>query len=696
MLSNIEEELEKLRAENFLFLKGEKIFLFSGEIHFWRIDPQYWEKCLCKLREAGLKIVSTYVSWCRHNISPIENDLIGKTDPQLNLRRFLQLCAKLEIWVHLKPGPWICAEELNGGYPEWLLQKKEILVRDNKESLVKGYNSPFSHYIPSYLHPEYLKYVKKWLTDVDVCIKDFCYPKGPIILIQLDNEPSMTFHDKAFESDYNSVNVKGFGVYQRWLKEKYSSIELLNLAHDTSYASFFDVKAPVALNIMRFCDLRKYTDWAEFKEWFIARHIKILREIHSQNGVKDVLFTVNFNEHHPMAVPNNWNKLEQAACGIGGYDYYNIPPFRYKNFIDFIKAINYSLATLKIPWSPEMMCGIWKFDGGEEICKDKDLLSAQMNSMYLLSIAYGLKGMNFYMFVNRENWEHAPVDEKGRPTKMYSILNRVMDFVRSVRDFPSLKKSQKIAVMYYRPYAWEAYIALDEKIKVNDLHLGRSYHLFKTLYTALVNLNYDPAIFDPFVNNEMDISKYKLIFVPSSSYMDENTQKLLKKYIESGGIVVFFPKLPTLDLDFRPCSYFSKYVKYTKLKIHRKLSVKEITVGKGKVLIMKKNYFYNNNIKRNKPSLDVLSSFLEYHGLRPEVETNNRYILTVVQKNKFEKILFVINMNSKFKEVKLKFQKPETGKLEEFFSQKTASYIKRGEATIDINGLEVEIFRILV
>jgi len=682
--------------KNSLLLKRKKTLLFSGEIHFWRIEPEYWERCLEQLKAMGIDIVSTYLSWRRHSISPNENDLTGKTDSRLNLPAFLNLCAEKGLWVNLKPGPWICAEEENGGYPDWLFQDKEICVKDKKGMLVQGYIPEFSSYIPSYLHPKYLRYVKKWLTDVDVCIKDFCYPKGPIILIQLDNEPSMTFHDKAFESDYNSVNIKGFGFYQRWLKEKYGSIELLNLAHDTSYASFFDVKAPVALNIMRFCDLRKYTDWAEFKEWCIARHIKILREIHFQNGVKNVLFTVNFNEHHPMAVPNNWNKLEQAACGIGGYDYYNIPPLRYKNFIDFIKAINYSLATLKIPWSPEMMCGIWKFDGGEEICKDEDLLSAQMKSMYLLSIAYGLKGMNFYMFVNRENWEHAPVDEKGRPTRMYSITSKVMDFVRLVRDFPSLKKSQKIAVMYYRPYAWEAYIALDEKIKVDDLHLGRSYYLFETLYTALVSLNCDPAIFDPFVNNEMDISKYKLIFVPSSSYMDENTQKLLKKYIESGGIVVFFPKLPTLDLDFRPCSYFSKYTKYVKPKIHQKLSAKEIAVGKGKILIMKKNHFCNNNIKKNKPSLDVLGSFLEYYGLRPEVETNNRYILTVVQKNKFEKILFVINMNSKFKEVKLKFQKSKTGKIEEFFSQKTASYIKRGEATIDINGLDVEIFRILV
>lgn len=681
--------------KNGLLLKGKKILLFSGEIHFWRIAPEYWEKCLERLKAIGIGVVSTYLSWRRHSISPEENDLTGKINPRLDLSTFLNLCTKIGLWVNLKPGPWICAEEENGGYPDWLVEDEEILVTDNKGQLVSGYNYPYNGYIPSYLHPKYLKYVKKWLTDVDECVRDFCYPKGPIIFIQLDNEPSMTFHDKMFESDYNPVNIRDFGMYQKWLERKYKSIRFLNIFHNASYDSFIDVEAPANLNINNLCELRKYADWVEFKEWFIARYIEILREIHLQNGIRSVIFTVNFNEHTPMAVPNNWNKLEQAADGIGGYDYYVTPPLKCKNFVDFIKAVNYSLAILKIPWAPEMMCGIWKFGESEATYKNKNLLAAQLNSMYLLGLAYGLKGMNFYMFVNRENWEYAPINEKGQPTEMYDILRKVINFVKSVKDFNSLQKNQKVAIMYYRPYAWEAYITLGKKIKADNLYLGRSYHLFETLYANLVNLNYDPAIFDPFVNTEADVSKYKLIFVPSSIYMDRNTQKLLKKYVEKGGVAVFFSELPNLDLDFWPCSYLRECTKYKVSKEYHKLNSNEISVEKGTIIIIESNYFSDDNINKDESFIDVLDLFLKSYNLRPEVETCDRHVLTVIQRNNFEKILFVINMDSRPKKVKLKLQKVETGRLEKIFSKKTVSYVNDGVSDIDIDGLSVEIFRIL-
>jgi beta-galactosidase len=680
---------------NSLILKGEKILLFSGEIHFWRIDPEHWGKCLNQLKLMGINIVSTYLSWGRHSISPEENDLAGKINPRLNLPAFLNLCVEMGLWVILKPGPWICAEEKNGGYPDWLVEDKEICVKDKKGILVQGYIPEFSSYIPSYLHPKYLEYVKKWLDDVDKCIKNFCYPRGPIIFIQLDNEPSMTFHDKMFESDYNPINIRDFGIYQKWLKKKYKSVRLLNIFHNTSYNSFIGIEPPVGLNISGLYELRVYTDWVEFKEWLIARHIEILREIHLQNGIRSVIFTVNFNEHTPMAVPNNWNKLEQAAGGIGGYDYYAVPPLNYKNFIDFIKAINYSLAVLKIPWAPEMMCGIWKFGDNEVTYKNENLLATQMNNMYLLGLAYGLKGMNFYMFVNRENWKYAPVDERGQSTQMFDIPKKVIDFVKSVKDFHSLQKNQKVAIMYYRPYAWEAYITLGKKIKGDNLYLGRSYHLFESLYTNLVNLNYDPAIFDPFANTETDVSKYKLIFVPSSIYMDVNTQKFLKRYVEKGGAAVFFSELPNLDLDFWPCSYLKEYERYAKPKICHKLSLKEILIGKGMIIRIENDYLSNDGVNEDESLIDVLDSFLKYFNLRPEVETNDRHVLTVVQRNNFEKILFVTNMDSKSKEVRLKLQKIETGRLEEIFSKKTVSYIKNGVSNISIGKLGVEIFRIL-
>ena len=59
-------------------------------------------------------------------------------------------------------------------------------------------------------------------------LADYFHPQGPILLVQLDNEPSMTFHDRLLESDYNAVNLL---LYHGWLKDEYGTIENLNLSH---------------------------------------------------------------------------------------------------------------------------------------------------------------------------------------------------------------------------------------------------------------------------------------------------------------------------------------------------------------------------------------------------------------------------------------------------------------------------------
>ncbi|GAI51095.1 unnamed protein product, partial [marine sediment metagenome] len=130
-------------------------------------------------------------------------------------------------------------------------------------------------------------------------------------------------------------------------------------------------------------------------------------------------------------------------------------------------------------------------------------------------------------------------------------------------------------------------------------------------------------------------------------------------------------------------------------KLSQKLNLKEIAIEEGKIITIKDDYFCNDSSKEDEPFLNILSLFLEYYGLKPEVEVNERHILAVIQKNNFEKILFVINMSSQFKEVKLKFQGLQKGRLDGIFSLKTASYIEDGEATLNIKGMTVDIFRIL-
>lgn len=675
---------------NALSLKGERVLLFSGEMHFWRIDPEYWESCLRQLKAMDLRIVSTYLSWRRHSVSPQENDLTGNTDSRLNLPAFLRLCQELGLWVHLRPGPWICAEEENGGYPDWLLSDREILVRDSRGRPVVGYFPPFGGHIPSYLHPKYLEHVRKWLTDLDACIEDFQYPDGPIILLQLDNEPSMTFRDGMFQSDYNPVNVES--VYPRWLKEKYASVGALNLAYRSVYTDFSGVEAPEDLGLRHLSDLRRYTDWAEFKEWLLAKHIETLRDIHLTNGIDGVLFTVNYNHHWPMSVPNNWSKLEQAS-GLGGYDYYAVPPLRREDFVDLVRAVNYSLVTSKLPWSPEIMSGMWRFEGSEQV--PTGLLPTHMETLYSLALAYGLKGMNFYMLVNRENWVGAPVDEKGQPTQTYIAPKKVTSLVKTIKAFPLLRKTQGVAVMYYRPYAWAAYVAGHRNVVVEGVDVGKAYGLFEAVHAALLDLHYDPAIFDPFVNSEIDMASYHLVFVPSSVYMDDGTQTLLRGYAEAGGIVVFFPELPHLDLDFKPCSYFDQDMEYLEAECDPGLRFGQHVLGEGIVVLLKRCAFAEDEGSGRKQNVEALGSFLNYHGLVPEVGVDDPDIAAVLQRNEVERILFLVDTKHKAREVNLRFRGVGTARLEEICTGGAVLCIRGGEVTVTTEGKTLRVFRML-
>ena len=150
-------------------------------------------------------------------------------------------------------------------YLDWLVGDPDLQALDSEGRAVLGYNSPFQSPIPSYLHPKYLDHVREWLMDVDECVRPFFYPRGPIIMVQLDNEPCMTFHDRMLESDYNPVNVGPGGYYQRWLQDKYGTIEALNTAYRSEWSSYDDVEPPRKVPTLKLDQLRQLTDWIEFR-----------------------------------------------------------------------------------------------------------------------------------------------------------------------------------------------------------------------------------------------------------------------------------------------------------------------------------------------------------------------------------------------------------------------------------------------
>ncbi|MFC6092248.1 beta-galactosidase [Saccharothrix lopnurensis] len=100
-----------------LSVDGERVLLWSGEFHYFRLPSQeLWRDVLEKIRAAGFNGVSLYFHWGYHSPAPGSYDFTGVRDVDLLLRT----ADELGLYVVARPGPYINAETSGGGFPAWL------------------------------------------------------------------------------------------------------------------------------------------------------------------------------------------------------------------------------------------------------------------------------------------------------------------------------------------------------------------------------------------------------------------------------------------------------------------------------------------------------------------------------------------------------------------------------------------------
>ena len=149
---------------HYMAYDGTPFFLVSGEMHFCRVQPDQWEDSIVKMKAGGINVLSTYVFWIVHE----ETQGVFRFDGFRDLRKFLSLCKKHNIWVILRIGPFAHGEMRNGRLPDWLYGKP-FEVRSND--------------------PIYLDLVKKYYQAVHQQADGFYFSQnGPVIAIQLENE----------------------------------------------------------------------------------------------------------------------------------------------------------------------------------------------------------------------------------------------------------------------------------------------------------------------------------------------------------------------------------------------------------------------------------------------------------------------------------------------------------------------------
>ncbi|NMB90059.1 MAG: hypothetical protein GYA17_17005 [Chloroflexi bacterium] len=667
--------LQHLRG-NTLWLHGRRVPLLSGEVQFFRMDPAAWEPSLRQVKALGLPIVSTYLSWRRFSLGPGKYDLTGETDPRLDLPAYLDLCRQMGLWVTFKPGPWICAEETNGGFPDWLVNDPGLQVLDAGDRPVQGYNPPFQSPIPSYLHPRYQEHVRAWLQAVDRVAAPYCYPHGPILLVQLDNEPGYTFHDRMFESDYNPYVAAPGGLYARWLQAKYTTLQQLNHSHGSAWPAFEQVEPPRALEVERLAGLPRYLDWVEFKEWTLAQEVRSTGWYHLHNGLDQVLFTINYNEHPQLGVPNHWQALEQAS-GIGGFDYYPRLPMQPADFVSMVQALNYSRTVNRLPWSPEIMTGIWSFEGQEH---DPQQLEAEdFEYLYLTCLAYGLKGMNFYMLADRDHWVNSPLNARGERTPTARAVEKTVQLMQTIPNFYDLEIEQPVAVIYHRPYAREAFVAHENPACVEGYRLGSAYAGFTALYTRLVQHNYNPAVADLWAAPQR-LEQHRLAFFPAGPTLEPETQQRLVEYVRQGGRLVVLAHGAAPDPAEAPCARLAAAAGHAP--------------GAGTGAWQQLGAGCWLELPGAELSSEQLTRLLEDAGLRPAVAAGAPGIQTVLHHHAGQEVLFVLNPLETPQAATLTFRDRESGLLVELPGAGQALPISGAQAYLHLAPRTVKVLMV--
>ncbi|MGP9537988.1 beta-galactosidase [Brachybacterium sp. AOP43-C2-M15] len=112
---------------------GERLLIYSGEIHHWRVPaPAQWRDLLQIIRAAGFNTVSFYFFWGLHQTTPGGPfDFTGIKDLDL----LLTMAAEEGLYVIARPGPYVNAEISMGGLPAYMTNRAAPLRSTDPENL---------------------------------------------------------------------------------------------------------------------------------------------------------------------------------------------------------------------------------------------------------------------------------------------------------------------------------------------------------------------------------------------------------------------------------------------------------------------------------------------------------------------------------------------------------------------------------
>ncbi len=170
-----QKHIFSLSPDNFL-LDGKPFQIISGEMHPARIPHEYWRQRIEMAKAMGCNTIAVYIFWNYQEASPGVFDF---TSTNHNIAEFIKICQQENMWVLLRPGPYVCAEWDFGGLPSYLLKIPDIKIRCMDERYMSAVT-------------RYINRLSKEITPL------LCTHGGPILMVQIENEYGSYGNDRNY------------------------------------------------------------------------------------------------------------------------------------------------------------------------------------------------------------------------------------------------------------------------------------------------------------------------------------------------------------------------------------------------------------------------------------------------------------------------------------------------------------------
>jgi hypothetical protein len=401
--------------------------------------------------------------------------LVADGSPEMTVKDFLDECLELGIKVDLG---------LTARPPSWFFDK-------HPDARLKGFS--VAGFIPFDVgHPDTLAWVEKYFDAI-----------MPIIA----NHPALNSIWLANEPTYYDIGPLSAEQFRQTMREKYRTIEALNAALETAYASFEAIEPPPIGSASRlgteywWFNLDRLTDFFKFMQRCVRKHDKTV----------NTCFKLNNLQMGWYCPPQNVDQEGVTDISeIVGMDS-GTHPFA-KPYYDWLRSL-----------SPDKPMVNLEFKGGG---------TRTHLDIWKAALSLGHAGVDWWCWHPKPAFSRAMCDTVALhegPLAMYNI-QRNFDVVRAFHKFPR----SPFVVLYPDPV------------------LPRAWNYFQA-HTPTVNaLKYmgyavDYATEKRIADGRLDQMQYDIIVLPAANYIKDETYTRVGEFVARGGKAVVVGDLPALD-----------------------------------------------------------------------------------------------------------------------------------------------------